>query len=211
MLMIIVFIETGERRILINYIKMNMKGFSYEKTKTYLPIKLNFAGVIPPIFASTLLAFPSSLLSILHAPHFTNILKYFNQENCIYQFFFSIFIIFFSYFYTTLQLNTEIIAKNMVKSNSFILNIRPGKQTSQYITFIINKVIIWGSLYLIALCMFPIVFQEFISSNISLYFGGTGLIIITTAAMDILNQIENILIVKKYSSYNFFFNIHKII
>lgn len=198
MVVFIIFIEMSERQIPIKYSNNGLNKTSYRISRTYLPIKINFAGVMPPIFASTVLTFPSIFLSL------NQYASIFNKDDCIYQLSFSSLIIFFSYFYTTVQLDIENISQSMLKSNSFIPNIRPGKQTTQYITFVVNKMILCGALYLVALCSFPTIIQKVLLGNIIFHFNGIGLLITITAIIDILQQINNQLIIKKYTNYNFF-------
>lgn len=195
---IIICIELGERRIFIYSTDINTRKHLY-KHQNYLPIKINFSGVMPPILASTFLSCFISMLSFI--PYFEHLKDLFSQGSLIYQVLFAILIFLFSYFYTINQFNVENIIKNMLKSNSFIQNIRPGKNTKRYIEFVLHRIIFWGALYLITLCICPIVLQKFLLNDIAFYFGGTGLLIIITVIIDILDKINNYLIIKDYITY----------
>ncbi len=186
-----------------------IKGKMYGGKKTYLPIKVNFAGVIPPIFASTLLAFPVTITSFVDVEYFANFKNIFLPNSWFYQLLFSIMIIFFSYFYTYTQLNPNKFAMNLQKAGGFIPGIRPGHNTTEYIYFVSNRIILWGAMYLIFICMLPILVQNISTNRIPFYFGGTGLLIVVNVSLDTINQMNTFLISNKYTKYNNLFGINK--
>lgn len=204
---VILIIETSEFRFIIYYTKINIKGLIYRNRKTYFPIKINTSGVIAPLFASTVLTFPSIIFVIFKLDKSSFLLTYLYPTHSLYQIIFISLIIFFVYFYTNLQFNIQHISENMIKSNSFFLNIKPGKDTEKYIINILYYIIMWGILYLSILCIFPIFIQNICFNNVIFNFCGISLLIIVNVALDIIYQIENLLIQKKYSNYNFFLNI----
>jgi len=205
----IIFIESGQRRIPMHYSSKMIKGKMYGGKKTYLPIKVNFAGVIPPIFASTLLAFPVTITSFVDVEYFVNFKNIFLPNSWFYQLLFSIMIIFFSYFYTYTQLNPNKFAMNLQKAGGFIPGIRPGYNTTKYIYFVSNRIILWGAMYLIFICMLPILVQNISTNRIPFYFGGTGLLIVVNVSLDTINQMNTFLISNKYTKYNNLFGINK--
>jgi preprotein translocase subunit SecY len=193
---IICFVELGHRKIPITF--KSISKTRYQKY-AYLPIKINFAGIIPPIFSSTLIAFIIPMIS------FSPYLKYYlHRGSFLYQALFSILVVFFSYFYTKKQFNVNMIITNMLKSNIFIPGIRAGNKTRSYINNTLNKIIFLGSLYLIFLCLLPIILQKLLLKNITFFFGGTTLLLISTIIIELIRQINNILIMKSYTEFKYF-------
>jgi len=197
-----VFIESGEKRIPITTVYH--KKLRYYNRNAYLPLKINFAGIMPPILASAILSIPITLSILLRWKYSNIIASYFKSDHYVYQIVFTILIIVISYFYTIMRLNPKKISDNMLKNDNIIPSIRPGSQTSLYIERMSNRIILWGTLYLLILCILPMVFQEIFGNHFTFSFGGTSLLIVVNVSIDILNKIESHFTVKKYSMYRLF-------
>ncbi|MBN2528865.1 MAG: preprotein translocase subunit SecY [Deltaproteobacteria bacterium] len=193
----IVFFERGQRRIQIQHAKRMVGRKVYGGHSTFLPLRVNQAGVIPPIFASTLLMFPNTLAGFLPSLDWLNSLVAFGswQYNTIY----ALLIIFFCYFYTAITFQPTDVADNLKKQGAFIPGIRPGKRTAQYIDKVLNRITFGGALYVAAVCVLPsFMITEF---HIPFYLGGTGLMIVVGVALDTAQQIESHLITRHYDGF----------
>ena len=200
-LFFVVFIECAKRKISINHAKRQLGRKIYASNKSYLPLKINMAGVIPPIFTSSLLLFPSSLFHIL-TTWFPNskIFDFFSHSfipgHFLYMFFYIIGVIFFCFFYTRLIFNSTEIAENLKKSGAFLFGIRPGKYTADYINGIVNKLTFLSSLYLSFISLVPeLLIYVF---NVPFYFGGTSLLIVVIVILEFINQVQINLLSSKY-------------
>lgn len=184
----IIFIEKAQRQIPIKYTNQvaHLSGNS-----PCLPLKINIAGVMPPIFASTILIFPLTFSSYFNFTFSKVIQKHFSPGTWKYETIFVLLIIFFSFFYASIQFSPVDIADNMRKSGSFIPGIRPGEATSNFIAFILNRLIFIGSVYLSVICILPMLIQKISSNQIPFYFGGTGVLIVVSVALEITQQIKN--------------------
>lgn len=196
----IIFIERSQRKITINYAKKQQGRKLYSVQNTYLPLKINMSGVIPPIFASSIILFPITLMQWFDQ-YFNNIFFHDLKSMLLpgkplYIIIFGISITFFCFFYTKLIFNAKEISENLKKTGGFIHGIRPGDQTASYIDKIVNKLTILGALYLTFVSLLP----EFLVliSDIQFYFGGTSLLIIVVVIMDFISQIQTKLISYKY-------------
>lgn len=198
----IVFIERGQRRITVNYAARQQGRKMYAAQRSHLPLKLNMSGVIPPIFASSLILFPATIgqwfgkssgLSFL-----ADIGLALSPGQPLYMLLFAVFIIFFCFFYTSLVFNPKETADNLKKSGGFIPGIRPGDQTSQYIDKVMTRLTIIGSLYITVVSLLP----EFLilGWNVPFYFGGTSLLIIVVVVMDFMSQVQAHLISHQYEA-----------
>lgn len=194
----IVFIERGQRRIPVQYAKRVVGNREYGGQATHLPLKINSAGVIPPIFASTILMFPATVGSIFKSDWMTSIQNILSPGNWQYQVLFVALILFFSYFYTSVQYNPADVADNMRKSGGFVPGIRPGKSTADYIDFVLSRITFGGALYLSFVCVLPVMIQKLVSNQVPFSFGGTGLLIVVSVALDTVQQIEGHFIAKEY-------------
>jgi preprotein translocase subunit SecY len=198
----VVFVERGQRRITINYAKRQQGRQVFAAQTSHLPLKLNMAGVIPAIFASSLLLFPASLgtwfgqgegmqwlqdISLALAP-----------SQPLYIVMFAAGIIFFCYFYTALMFNPRDVAENLKKSGAFIPGIRPGIQTANYIDGVLGRLTLFGSLYIAAVCLLP----QFliVAADVPFYFGGTSLLIVVVVVMDFMAQVQSHLMSHQYES-----------
>lgn len=196
----VVFVERGQRRITINYAKRQQGRQVFAAQTSHLPLKLNMAGVIPAIFASSLLLFPASLgqwfgqgegmewlqdISLALAP-----------SQPLYIVLFSAGIIFFCYFYTALMFNPRDVAENLKKSGAFIPGIRPGVQTANYIDTVLGRLTLFGSLYITAVCLLPQLLV--VAAEVPFYFGGTSLLIVVVVVMDFMAQVQSHLMSHQY-------------
>jgi len=196
----IVFFERGQRRIPVRYAKKVVGQRMYGGQNTYLPLKINTAGVIPPIFASSLLLFPNMIAGIFPG---TAVQDWLNQNlqmgTTLYTLLYTALIIFFCFFYTAVVFNPIDVADNMKKFGGFIPGIRAGKKTAEYIDLVLSRVTMGGALYISAVCVLPVFLQtEF---NVPFSFGGTALLIVVGVALDTVQQIESHLITHNYEGF----------
>lgn len=188
----VVFIERGQRRITVNYAKRQMGRRLYAGQSSHLPLKINMAGVIPPIFASSIILFPATLGrwfgSSEELTWLSDIASVLSPGQPVYILFYAIAIIFFCFFYTALVFNPRETADNLKKSGAFVPGIRPGEQTARYIDVVMTRLTMVGALYITSVCLLP----EFmiVKWNVPFYFGGTSLLIIVVVVMDLMAQIQ---------------------
>ena len=207
---IVVFIERGQRKILVNYAKRQVGNKIYGGQSSHLPLKLNMAGVIPPIFASSITLFPATLASWVSAwmsegdtasptaRFLKDIALSMGQGEPMQVLFYSAAIIFFCFFYTALVFNSKETADNLKKSGAFVPGIRPGEQTARYIDKILMRLTLAGALYITLVCLLP----EFLIAKwkVPFYFGGTSLLIIVVVTMDFMAQVQNYVMSQQYDS-----------
>jgi preprotein translocase subunit SecY len=198
----IVLMEKGQRRIPLQYAKRIVANKQYGGQSTHLPLKINVAGVIPPIFASTILLFPATVASFVEAEWMKPVQTFLMPGGWQYETLFVLMIIFFSYFYTAVQFNPVDVADNLRKFGGFVPGVRPGKPTSDYIDFVLSRITFGGALYLSAVCVLPVVIQKLVSNQVPFYFGGTGILIVVSVALDTMQQIEGHYISKQYDSFS---------
>jgi preprotein translocase subunit SecY len=194
----IVFVEKGQRRIPVQYAKRIVGNKQYGGQATHIPLKINVAGVIPPIFASTILSFPATLASVSGMPWLKDVSDFLGRGSWHYQTLFVLLLIFFAFFYTAVQFNPVDVADNLRKFGGFIPGIRPGRPSAEYIDFVLSRITFAGALYLAAVCVLPAVMQNFTANQLTFYFGGTGLLIVVSVALDTVQQIEGHYIAKQY-------------
>jgi preprotein translocase subunit SecY len=188
----VVFVERGQRRITVNYAKRQQGRRMYAAQTSHLPLKLNMSGVIPPIFASSIILFPATIGNWFgQNPHFAWLQRFgalMSPGQPIYVMLYGGLIIFFCFFYTALVFNSKETAENLKKSGAFIPGIRPGQQTAAYIDTVLTKLTFWGAIYVTAVCLLP----EFLILywNVPFYFGGTSLLIDVVVVMDFMSQLQ---------------------
>jgi preprotein translocase subunit SecY len=193
----IVFVERGQRRIPIQYAKRMVGRKLYGGQSTHLPLKVNTSGVIPPIFASSLLLFPATLGGWF--PALQGAAQALQNDPWVYNTIYVVLIVFFAYFYTAVTFNPVDVADNLKKYGGYIPGIRPGKTTADYIDFVLSRITFGGAIYLAVVCVLPTVLtNEF---NIQFYFGGTSLLIVVGVALDTVQQIEGHLITRHYEGF----------
>lgn len=195
----IIIMETSHRKVPVQYAKRLVGRKMYGGQSTHLPLKVNTSGVIPPIFASSLLMFPATIAQFVDAEWISVIQSKLTPGNFVYNVVFVLLIIFFCYFYTALVFNPMDVADNMKKSGGYIPGIRPGARTSDYIKRVLNRITFVGALYISAVCVLPTIFIY--RFGVPFYFGGTGLLIVVGVAIDTIQQIESHLIFRHYDGF----------
>ncbi len=196
------FVERGQRKILVNYAKRQVGNRVYGGQSSHLPFKLNMSGVIPPIFASSLILFPATILSWFGAAEGLNWLRDFSGTlspgQPLYVLLYAALIIFFCFFYTALQYNPKETADNLKKSGAFVPGIRPGDQSARYLEKILTRLTLAGAIYVTLVCLLP----EFLILrwNVPFYFGGTSLLIIVVVTMDFMAQVQAYVMTHQYES-----------
>ena len=194
---LIVFVERGQRRIPIQYAKRVVGRKLYGGQSTHLPLKVNTSGVIPPIFASSMLLIPATLAGWF--PFLDRVNNAIRPGSWIYNVLYVVLIVFFAYFYTAVTFNPVDVADNLKKYGGYIPGIRPGKKTADYIDHVLSRITFGGAIYLSAICVLPtIITNEF---NVQFYFGGTSLLIVVGVALDTVQQIEGHLITRHYEGF----------
>lgn len=197
----IVYMESAQRRIPLQYAKRMVGRRIYGGQQHHLPLKINMAGVIPPIFASSMLIFPTTVASYFQNYSFGQTIQSVLvpgawQYNTIY----AGLIIFFTFFYTAVQVNPVDIADNLKKSGAFVPGIRPGKKTANYIDEVLTRLTTAGSIYLAAVCVMPFFIQDWL--NVSFYFGGISLVITVSVGLRTVQEVENYLISRQYDDFS---------
>lgn len=196
---IIVFVESGQRRIPVQYAKRVVGRKMYGGQTTHLPLKVNTAGVIPPIFASSIIMFPATIANFIPHPWMKMVAGVLMPGRAVYELLYVAFIIFFCYFYTAVTFNPIDVADNMRKHGGYIPGIRPGKRTADHIDSILTRLTFGGAMYVSAVCVLPsILISKF---NVPFYFGGTALLIVVGVALDTVGQIETHLLTRQYEGF----------
>lgn len=198
----IVLVERGQRRIPVQYAKRVVGRKMYGGQTTHLPLKINTAGVIPPIFASSIIMFPATIANFMDVKQFPwlqTVVSFLSPGHVVYELIFVAFVIFFCYFYTAVHFNPVDVADNMKKYGGFVPGIRPGKNTADYIDRVLTRVTFFGALYVSAVCVLPqiLIYQL----HVPFYFGGTALLIVVGVAMDTSNQIEAHMLTRHYEGF----------
>jgi preprotein translocase subunit SecY len=195
----IVFVEQGQRRIPVQYAKRVIGRKLYGGQSTHLPLKINTSGVIPPIFASSIIMFPATLASFIKVDWVQSVAAAIKPGNLSYELLFVGFIFFFCYFYTAVTFNPVDVAENMKKHGGFIPGIRPGKRTADYIDRVLTRLTLGGATYVSAVCVLPsILISNF---NVPFYFGGTALMIVVGVAIDTMSQMESHMLTRHYEGF----------
>ena len=191
-----VFMERAQRRIPIHYARRQVGRQIVGGQTTYLPLKVNMAGVIPPIFASSVLMFPATVATFVPLESVQQLASFFRPGNLVYELLYVVLIIFFCYFYTAIIFNPEEVAENLQKYGGFIPGIRPGRATAEFLDKVLTRITLIGALYVSAICVLPtILITKF---NVPFYFGGTALLIVVGVAMDTMAQLEAHLLTRHY-------------
>jgi preprotein translocase subunit SecY len=197
---VIVFMETGHRKIPIQYAKRVVGRRMYGGQSTHLPLKVNTSGVIPPIFASSVIMFPATIAQFSGLDWMNTISSYLMPGTWLYTLLFVGAIFFFCYFYTAIIFNPVDVADNIKKYGGFIPGKRPGKSTAEFIDKTLARITFGGAVYLSAICVLPSILLRF-NPNIPFYFGGTSLLIVVGVAMDTMQQIESHLVMRHYEGF----------
>jgi preprotein translocase subunit SecY len=194
---LIVFVERAQRRLLVQYPKRQQGNRMFGGESSHLPLKLNVSGVIPPIFASSILLMPTTVATFYAAniPGWAQTLvTYLSPGRPVYESLYAILILFFTFFYTSVVFNPEETADNLKKYGGFIPGIRPGKKTAEYIDYVLTRTTVIGAIYLVVVCLIP----ELARSEIAIALGGTSILIMVSVTMDTVAQIQSHLIAQQY-------------
>jgi preprotein translocase subunit SecY len=195
----ICYFENAHRRIPVQYTKRQVGRKMYQGAQSYLPLKINVSGVIPPIFASSILMFPAQIASMSGSRWMQEFSSILHPADWRYNTIFTILNVFFAFFYTSVVFNPVDVADNLKKSGGFVPGIRPGKNTAQYIEKVLTRITFAGALYLSVVCMIPALLQKYF--QVPFQFGGTGLLIVVGVALDTVQQIESHLITRNYEGF----------
>jgi preprotein translocase subunit SecY len=196
----IVYVERSYRKIPVQYPRRVVGRKVYGGQSSFLPLKVNTAGVIPPIFASSLLIFPATILSFANIPFLRHITDFIVAGGFWYNLIYAALIIFFAYFYTAVIYNPDDLAENLRKNGGFIPGIRPGKRTAEYIDKILGRITFIGAIYVAAVCVLPEILRHD-PFNLPFHFGGTSLLIVVGVTLDTVQQIESFLITHSYEGF----------
>ena len=196
----ICYFERAHRRIPVQYTKRQVGRKMYSGAQSYLPLKINVSGVIPPIFASSILMFPAQIANMSGSRWMQEFSSVLHPSDWRYNLIFTILVVFFAFFYTSVVFNPIDVADNLRKSGGFVPGIRPGKHTAQYIERVLSRITFAGALYLSVVCMIPSLLQKYF--QVPFQFGGTGLLIVVGVALDTVQQIESHLITRNYEGFS---------
>lgn len=192
----IVFMEMGQRKIPIQYPKRVVGRKVMGGGTQHLPLKVNTSGVIPPIFASSIIVFPATIANFIDVPYMKWLSDSLMPDGLIYNLLYVVLIVFFTFFYTAIQFNPKDVAENLKKYGGFVPGIRPGANTADYLDTVLTRLTVWGAAYLAAVCVLPsFLVAEF---NAPFYFGGTALLIVVGVGMDTAQQIESHMLARSY-------------
>ena len=195
----IIFVETAQRRIPVQYAKRVVGRKVYGGQSSHLPLKINISGVIPPIFASSIMMFPATIGSFIQIDWVQQVSASLSPGTIYYYILYVIMIVFFSFFYTAVTFKPDDVAENLKKNGGFIPGIRPGQKTAEFIDFVLTRLTVVGAIYLSAVCVMPtLLITKF---NVPFYFGGTALLIVVGVAIDTISQIESHLVMRNYDGF----------
>lgn len=194
----IIYIELAERRVPVSYARKVIMQNQNKRIMNYIPVKLNLSGVIPPIFASALLVFPSTILQASSNPILQSIADALKPDGYLYNFLMFLFVIFFAFFYASIVFNSKDIADNLKRQGGFIPGLRPGESTSNFLNNVASNLTFWGSLYLALVSTLPWVLIKF--TGVPFYFGGTAVLIVVQVAIDTMRRIEAQIYMSKYQT-----------
>lgn len=195
----VIFMETAYRKIPVQYAKRMQGNRMYGGQSSHLPLKINSSGVIPPIFASSILAFPATITGFIAIPWVQSVSGQLLPGKLLYSVLFIIMIFFFCFFYTAIQFNPVKIAEEMKRHGGYIPGIRPGKKTAEYVNLVLTRLTFGGAVYLSAVCILPSIL--FVVFNVPFSFGGTALLIVVGVGLDLVNQIEAHLLNQNYDGF----------
>ncbi|MDA3902347.1 MAG: preprotein translocase subunit SecY [Desulfuromusa sp.] len=195
----IVFMERAQRRVPIHYAKRVIGMRNVGGQASHLPLKINMSGVIPPIFASSIMMFPATIANFIDAPWVDTMSAYLSPTHWVYNVFYIAFIVFFCYFYTAITFNPVNVADNIKTQGGFVPGIRPGKETANYLDMVLSRLTFVGAIYISMVCVLPTMLIS--QLNVPFFFGGTSLLIVVGVGMDTASQIEAHLISRSYEGF----------
>ena len=196
---VIIFCETAQRRIPVQYAKRVVGRRVYGGQSSHLPLKINISGVIPPIFASSIMMFPATIGGLIQIDWVQRISASLHPGSLFYNIFYVGFIVFFCFFYTAVTFNPVDVSENLKKNGGFIPGIRPGKKTAEFIDKVLTRLTVIGAIYVSAICVLPTILIN--KLNVPFYFGGTALLIVVGVAIDTIAQIESHLVMRNYEGF----------
>lgn len=199
MVAFIIFMERGQRRIPVQYAKRVVGRRVYGGQNTHIPLKINTANVIPPIFASSIIMFPATIANFIKVPWMQSVAEALSPGHWLYTLLYVVFIVFFCFFYTAIVFNPVDVSENLKKYGGFIPGIRPGRPTAEYIDKVLSRITLGGAIYISAVCVLPTVLIT--KFGVPFYFGGTALLIVIGVAMDTLAQIEAHMLSRHYEGF----------
>nr|WP_315008951.1 preprotein translocase subunit SecY [uncultured Campylobacter sp.] len=194
----ILYVELGERRIPVSFSRKVLMANQNKRIMNYVPIKLNLSGVIPPIFASAILMFPTTILQASTNPIIQKIHDFLSPNNYFFNFLTFVLVIFFAYFYASIAFNSKDISENLKKQGGFIPGIRPGEGTASFLNEVASRLTFWGSIYLGLVTVIPWLLVKFM--GVPFYFGGTSVLIVVSVALDTMRRIEAQIYMNKYQT-----------
>ncbi|WP_456381426.1 preprotein translocase subunit SecY [Hydrogenimonas sp.] len=194
----IIYVELGERRVPVSYSRKVMMQNQKKRVMNYIPIKVNLSGVIPPIFASAILMFPSTILQASTNPIVQKISDFLNPNSYTFNIMMFLFVIFFAYFYASIVFNAKDIAENLKRQGGFIPGVRPGEHTAEFLNEVASRLTFWGAIYLAIISTLPWVLVK--SMGVPFYFGGTAVLIVVQVALDTMRKIEAQIYMSKYET-----------
>lgn len=197
---IVIFVEMGERRVPISYSRKTVMQNQNKRIMNYIPIKVNLSGVIPPIFASAILMFPSTILQASTNEFILAINDFLNPNSYFFNFLTFLFILFFAYFYASITFNAKDISENLKRQGGFIPGVRPGESTATYLNEVASRLTFTGSIYLGLISTLPWILVKFM--GVPFYFGGTSVLIVVSVALDTMRKIEAQIYMNKYQTLN---------
>ncbi len=195
----IVYMERAQRRVPIHYAKRVVGMRNMGGQASHLPLKINMSGVIPPIFASSIMMFPATIANFIDAPWVQTMTTYLSPSHWVYNVFYIAFIVFFCYFYTAITFNPANVADNIKNQGGFVPGIRPGKETADYLDIVLSRLTFVGAIYISLVCVLPTLLIS--QLNVPFFFGGTSLLIVVGVGMDTASQIEAHLISRSYEGF----------
>jgi len=194
----IIYVELGERRVPVSYSRKIMMENQNKRVMNYIPIKLNLSGVIPPIFASAILMFPSTLLQASTNKYIVAVKDFLSPNSFFFNLLMFLFVIFFAYFYASIAFNAKDISENLKKQGGFIPGVRPGKSTALFLNEVASRLTFWGAIYLALISTLPWMLVKFM--GVPFYFGGTAVLIVVQVALDTMRKIEAQIYMSKYET-----------
>ncbi len=197
----VVFVERGQRRIPIQHARRGGDGGASSAAMSYFPLRVNTAGVIPPIFASSLLMLPLTVRQYSDDPTIQRFIdEWMNPGDIAYNLVYIALIIFFCFFYTSIMINPDDVSENIKRSGGYIPGVRPGRKTADYIDAVLSRLTLVGAIYVAAICVLPVMLSQYMS--VPFYFGGTALLIVVSVSLDTMGQIEAHLVSRKYDGFS---------
>ena len=194
----IIYVELGERRVPVSYQRKVLMQNQKKRIMNFIPIKVNLSGVIPPIFASAVLMFPTTVLQAATNPYLVAIRDFLNPNGLPFNILMFLFVIFFAYFYASITFNSKDIAENLKKQGGFIPGIRPGKHTAEFLNEVASRLTFWGAIYLGIIAVVPWLLVK--SMGVPFYFGGTAVLIVVQVAIDTMRKIQAQMMMQKYET-----------